>query len=58
MTFNEFINMGGYAAYVWSSYAICSVVLLINVIQPILRERKTIRELHKRLQAHKDKQAG
>ena len=51
MTLSEFIDMGGYGAYVWSSYAICCIVLIMNVIQPVLRERKTNRELQKRLQS-------
>lgn len=28
----EFLKMGGYAAYVWSSYGIVAVVLLLNGI--------------------------
>ena len=35
----EFFHMGGYAMYVWSSYAICAVVLIANVIQPMLARR-------------------
>jgi heme exporter protein D len=57
MTLSEFINMGGYGSYVWSSYGICAVVLFINVIQPIMRERRTMREIQKRLQSQKNKQA-
>lgn len=48
MSLNEFFSMGGYGLYVWSSYAISAVVLLLNVIQPIMRERRTVRELQKR----------
>ncbi len=58
MSLNEFLSMGGYATYVWSSYGICCVVLILNIIQPLKRERKTIRELQKRLQSQKDKQQG
>jgi len=32
MTFMEFLNMGGYAAYVWSSVGLTVAVLIINVI--------------------------
>lgn len=39
MNFSEFFAMGGYAAYVWPSYAIAAVVLVLNVIVP-LRQRK------------------
>lgn len=30
----EFFNMGGYAAYVWSSYAIAFISLLLGIILP------------------------
>ncbi|MCK5382254.1 MAG: heme exporter protein CcmD [Gammaproteobacteria bacterium] len=41
MSLNEFFNMGGYAFYVWTSYGIALLVLLINVILP-LRQRKKL----------------
>lgn len=41
----EFFYMGGYAGYVWSSYAIATVVLVLNIVLP-LREQKNI---HKRI---------
>jgi len=41
MNLNDFLHMGGYAFYVWSSYGIALFVLLINVILP-LRQRKRI----------------
>ena len=32
---SEFLNMGGYAVFVWSSFGISFVVLLLNVIIPV-----------------------
>ena len=58
MALNDFFSMGGYATYVWSAYGISFVVLILNIILPLLRERKTIRELQRRLQSQKDKQQG
>ena len=40
--------MGGYGAYVWSSYGIWLIVMVINYIQPKLREKKLLRELKRR----------
>lgn len=40
MNWAEFFNMGGYAFYVWSSYAIAAVVLLANLVLPLRRLRK------------------
>lgn len=48
MTVGEFIDMGGHGPFVWSAYAIWLVVMIINYVQPILRERKTINNLLKR----------
>lgn len=39
MDWSTFFAMGGYAAFVWSAYAISALVLVINVIQPWRRER-------------------
>ncbi|HEX2666922.1 MAG TPA: heme exporter protein CcmD [Gammaproteobacteria bacterium] len=33
-SFNEFLTMGGYAAYVWPAYAIAAVVVLVNLFAP------------------------
>ena len=41
MNLIEFFHMGGYAFYVWTSYGIALVVLLVNVILP-LRQRKKL----------------
>lgn len=38
MSLEQFFSMGGYAFYVWTSYGIALVVLLINLALPILRK--------------------
>lgn len=43
-TLADFIAMGGHGPYVWASYAITLVVLLLNVVQPWLARRQLIRE--------------
>ncbi len=45
---SEFLHMGGYAAYVWSSYGIALVVLLANLVSPVLARRKLLNELARR----------
>lgn len=42
---SEFINMGGQGLYVWSSYGISLLVLLINVLVPVLRKRSLSKEI-------------
>ena len=41
----EFFRMGGYAFYVWWSYAIVFVVLALNLVVPALRHRRVYRAL-------------
>jgi heme exporter protein D len=55
MSLTDFLSMGGYATYVWSSYGICAVVLVLNIVLPIMRERKTMRTLQKRLYSEDNK---
>lgn len=42
---NEFLNMGGYAVFVWGSFGISLLVLALNVIIPIMHRKKLIREV-------------
>ncbi len=53
---NEFLAMGGYGAYVWSSYAIFAVALLIDYITPRLRNRRVIAELRGRMKRQQRRQ--
>lgn len=46
----EFLNMGGYAGYVWSSYAIVMVVLFLNLLTSWRRHKSVLRRLR---QLHK-----
>ena len=45
MNLNEFLHMGGYAAYVWSSYGIALVVLLANVLLPARQRKKLLADI-------------
>ena len=42
---SEFLNMGGYATFVWSSFGITILVLALNVILPIMRRKQLIRDV-------------
>ena len=45
MSLSEFFDMGGYAVFVWSSYALTLVVLSLNVWLPWLQHRRNLRKL-------------
>ena len=41
----EFLQMGGYAVYVWPAYVLTALTLAVSVIAPIRRRKRLIREL-------------
>lgn len=41
----EFLRMGGYAEYVWSSYGIALIVVIGNIVWPWLRHRQVRRRI-------------
>ncbi len=45
MSLNEFLNMGGYAFYVWTSYGIALIVLLANILLPARQRRKLLADI-------------
>lgn len=40
MTMQEFLYMGGYAFYVWTSFGVAALVMVLNVLAPMLRLRR------------------
>ena len=44
----EFLYMGGYAFYVWTSFILSLVVMVAHLIQPWRREKGILRELRNR----------
>lgn len=48
MDWSSFFAMGGYAVWVWSSYAIVFVLLIVNAVSPVLRERALLARLRRR----------
>lgn len=42
---SEFFHMGGYAVYVWTSYAVFATVLIGVIVQPVLSRRKLEKQL-------------
>lgn len=45
MSLDAFLDMGGYAAYVWPSYGLTFVVLLANVLWPIVQRKQLLRQI-------------
>ena len=49
MSLTEFLHMGGYGFYVWTSYGLAFIVLVLNLLMPIWRRRKLISDFARRL---------
>ena len=47
----DFFRMGGYAFFVWWSYAVVFVVLVLNLVAPTLRIRRVRRALVRHVRA-------
>ena len=41
----EFFHMGGYAFYVWTSYGLALIVLLLTFFMPMANRKSIIKEL-------------
>ena len=48
MNVSEFLNMGGYALYVWSSYGLALVLLGWLFAKPLLDKKQLLKQLRSR----------
>jgi len=49
-TWLNFIHMGGHGFYVWLSFGISILVLLINIVSPWLSLKNTLQSLARKFQ--------
>jgi heme exporter protein D len=54
----EFLQMGGYAGYVWSAFGLTAVVLVYNVIRPIQWHRRQLREIEGQIKRDEARQSS
>lgn len=47
-SWNEFLTMGGYAAYVWPAYGIAALVVIVNAVSPARRLKRRLADLKRR----------
>jgi heme exporter protein D len=47
MSLSEFFDMGGYAMYVWPSYAIAAIVLALNWWLPYQQHKQNLKRLRR-----------
>jgi heme exporter protein D len=52
----DFANMGGYAGFVWTAYAVFFIVLAIDTVAPMLQRRRALKELQSRMRRETSRQ--
>jgi heme exporter protein D len=52
----EFFAMGGYAAYVWPSYALALIILIGNIIAPMQQRKKIVSDIARKIRRARDEQ--
>lgn len=50
---SDFFHMGGYAFYVWTSYAVSALVLALNLGLPLLQRSRLLTDLRRRARARR-----
>lgn len=39
---SEFFHMGGYATFVWSSYGLALLMVVVNIVSPMIERKRVI----------------
>jgi heme exporter protein D len=54
----EFFAMGGYALYVWSSFGVCVLIMVLEPIALNARRKKIVQRLQREIRAEKFDKEG
>jgi len=55
MNLTEFLHMGGYGFYVWSSYGIALLVLVLNIVLPARQRTKLLADIARKARRARSK---
>ena len=58
MNWSEFFHMGGYAFFVWTSYALTLIVIVANIVAPMLQRKKVISRIKRAINRENIEQAN
>ena len=50
----DFLHMGGYALYVWSSYGLALVVMVATVYAPIMKKKQILSDISRKLRRERN----
>ena len=54
---SDFFAMGGYAAYVWPSYVLATIVLVVNIVAPLKQHKRVLTEIARKLRRARKEQS-
>ena len=54
---SEFFAMGGYAAYVWPSFLLAAIILIVNIVAPLLQRKRVLTEIARKLRRARKEQS-
>lgn len=49
-SWSDFWQMGGYAVFVWASFAVTLILLLLILLEPVWRRQRVLHELRRHYQ--------
>lgn len=58
MNWSEFFHMGGYAFFVWTSYALTLLIIVANIIAPMLQRKKVISRIKRAIKREQIERAS
>jgi len=58
MNWSEFFDMGGYAFFVWTSYALTLIVIVANIVSPIMQRKKVISRIKRAIKREQIERAN
>jgi heme exporter protein D len=57
-SFSDFLQMGGHGLYVWLSYGMGLIILLMAGVSPMREKRRVLRQLTQQLKRQQNLQQG
>ncbi|MCU7916937.1 MAG: heme exporter protein CcmD [Candidatus Thiodiazotropha sp. (ex Dulcina madagascariensis)] len=46
---SEFFAMGGYAVYVWPSFLLALIVLVVNIVAPMRQRKRVLTDIARKI---------
>jgi len=57
-SWSEFFHMGGYAVFVWSSYGLALLMVVVSIVSPIIERKRVIARVKRAIKRDANSQKG